>query len=313
MSTEKFQIKEQVPLAPFTSVKVGGPARFFLQATSADEIKAAATWAGGKALPVFVLGGGSNLLISDKGYDGLVIRVVDSRVHFSEDGVVGVGTGFSLSRLAAEAASRSLSGLEFAMGIPGTVGGAIRGNAGAFGGEMKDVVRSVTTLTPDGSVKTRAADELDFRYRHSIFKTNTDIILSCEIQLQKGDREEIRALQRERLEYRRARQPLELPSFGSTFKNVDFAALDPSLDERFHFSSVAANGVVAAGYLIDRMELKGFSVGGAQVSEKHANFLINTGEATAEHFAILIGIIQQKARTVFTGLHLELEIQFVGF
>lgn len=313
MNGEKDEIKEHIRLAPFTSIKVGGPARYFVQAGSVDKITAAARWAREKSLPIFILGGGTNLLISDTGYDGLVVRVVDSSANFHEDGVGEASAGYSLSRLAAEAASRSLSGLEFAMGIPGTVGGAIRGNAGAFSGEMKDVVRSVTALVSDGSVKTRAVDELDFQYRHSLFKTNTEIILSCVIQLQKGDREEIRALQRERLEYRRTRQPLESPSFGSTFKNVQLAALDPELEERFHFSSVAANGVVAAGYLIERMELKGFSVGGAQVSEKHANFLINTGDATAEHFVMLIGIIQQKARTVYRGLRLEPEVQFVGF
>lgn len=304
--------REGVALCDCTWMKIGGPAQYFLEARSKEVMIDAVQWARASCIPFVVIGGGSNLLVADRGYEGLVIRAVDSSIAFNGARVT-VGAGFNLGRLAARAAEHSLAGLEFAMGIPGTVGGAIRGNAGAFDGEMKDVVATVTVLTEGGTVVKRSRSELDFRYRHSRFKTNQEVILEAALELTHGDQAAIRALQRERLEYRRTHQPLEFPSLGSVFKNIPLSVFSPSLADRYGLEEASRNGLVPAGYLLDRFELKGTTIGRAQISEKHANFIINLGGATAEHVLMLMGIIQQKVRTALQGARLEPEIQFLGF
>lgn len=306
-------LQQNIPLAPLTWIKVGGSAKYFTQTQSSDEIVRAVRWAREKDLSFVVIGGGSNVLISDDGFDGLVIRATDSDVQFN-DTTVRTAAGANLTRMATLAGSKGLSGMEFAVGIPGTVGGAVRGNAGAFDGEMKDNVTSVTVLDENGNIVERPKDDLDFRYRHSRFKTNGEIILSATMVLSKGNPKAIRDVVRKRLDYRRERQPLSSPSLGSTFKNVPVAQLaDPDLETRYHFSAVAGRGTVGAGYIIDQLGLKGTTVGGAQVSKKHANFIINTGGATAEHVIMLMGIIQHNVQSVLKGLHLEPEIQLLGF
>ena len=244
-----------------------------------------------KNVPYFILGNGSNLLVSDKGYQGVVvqlyrnfgqIRVEDSQIHAQ--------AGALLSGIAAAAREASLTGFEFAGGIPGTLGGAVVMNAGAYGGEMKDVLKEVTVLTPEGGVLTLQADELHMGYRTSVIKEAGYIVLEAVISLEKGDQEEIRSRMQELAGMRTSKQPLSYPSAGSTFKRPEG-----------YF----------AGKLIMDSGLRGYQVGGAQVSEKHCGFVINTGNATAKDVTTLMSDVQRIVMEKF-GVKLEPEVKFLG-
>lgn len=306
-------LKENIPLAPFTYIKIGGPAKYFVQVGSSAELEHAVRVAYEENIPFRVLGGGANVLVLDTGFDGLVIRDITTDVTF-HDTQIHASAGYNLTKLANEAAKNGLSGLEFAFGIPGTVGGSIYGNAGAFNGEMKDVVVSARVMFQDG-IRELSNAELGFAYRHSVLKQEGKygVVLDAVLQLKKGDTTAIDTLQKERLHYRKTHQPLDKPSLGSVFNNVPVEEFPKQLREKFDIEHHSVNGVVPAGYINDRLELRGMHIGGAQLSEKHGNFIINAGGATADDVLMLVSAIKQKVRVGCAGLELHEEIQFLGF
>lgn len=313
LQKETPNVQENVLLGPLTYMKIGGPARYFLQASSATELENAVRQAMKWNIPFRVLGGGANVLVSDKGFDGLIIRNITTGVHFFGT-TVTVSAGYNLTKLAGEAAKKGLSGLEFAFGIPGTVGGAVYGNAGAFNSEIKDVLVSAKVLFPD-DVREMSSTDLGFQYRHSVLKEDGKygVVLEVELALKQGTTGDIHVLQKKRLDYRKEHQPLDRPSLGSVFKNVPVTDFPKDLLEKFDIAHHSAGGIVAAGYINDRLELKGMRIGDAELSEKHGNFIVNLGSATAEQVIMLVSAIKQKVRVGCGGLEMHEEIQYLGF
>ncbi len=283
-------VKPGEPLSAHTGFRTGGSCSMMLFPHDADSLAACVRLARECGVPHYILGNGSNVLAGDGGYEGAVIctgRV--NGLSFSGDRV-SCGAGTALSVLANECAERSLSGLEFAHGIPGTVGGAVFMNAGAYGGEIKDVLLSAEVFCADGVVRTLTAEQLCLGYRTSALSSSGGVLLGATFGLKAGERDEIRAAMGRFMQRRREKQPLELPSCGSTFKRPEGAY---------------------AAELIDRCGLKGFAVGGAAVSDKHAGFVVNTGGATS---ADVLSVIERVKSTVKqkTGYELEPEVRFLG-
>jgi len=285
------EVALNVPLAPLTSFKIGGCAELFVRPNNLMELLNTLSILRENNVPWFLLGAGSNLLIRDGGVRGAVVCLGDGFDYaHAKNGYILAGAAVSLAKLAAEAKNAELTGLEFASGIPGSLGGAVYMNAGAYGGEMKDVITEVSYVDADGTVKTVAAEECDFGYRKSIFTKGDKIIISAKLTLNKGNKDEIVASMRELNARRKEKQPLEYPSAGSTFKRPEG-----------HF----------AGSLIEQAGLKGYSVGGAQVSEKHAGFVINTGGAKAADVCELIRHVQKTVFEKF-NVRLEPEVKIIG-
>lgn len=283
-------IRTGVPLDKYTTLRVGGPADFFCEPESADELSRLLSAAEEMEMPVLLMGNGSNLLIRDGGFRGLVLHMGKglSRIERT-DGGLRAGAGALLSTLARAAQEHHLTGLEFAQGIPGSVGGGLYMNAGAYGGELGKVVSSVRVLD-NGKERTLNADEMGFAYRHTRAMEENWVILEANFRLEEGNPGEIAAAMQDFASRRREKQPLEYPSAGSFFKRP------PG-----HF----------AGALIEQSGLKGYAVGGAQVSEKHAGFLINRGGATAADFLRLMEYVQDTVEKRF-GVRLEPEVRIVG-
>lgn len=280
-----------VPMKGYTSFKIGGPAPLLVKATDLTQMSGILAKCHQLELRPIIVGKGSNLLIRDAGIDMPVLQIGE---QFADMQLVGdtsiyCRAGATLTRLCRFAMENALTGLEFAFGIPGSVGGAIYMNAGAYGGEMKDVVVSATHLNPDGTEGSFPAGELDFSYRHSAYTDTGLVITGATFQLRRGDREEIRRLMDETMQKRVDKQPLEYPSAGSTFKRP------------------VGN---YASALIDCCGLKGKRVGGAMVSEKHAGFVINYDDATCEDVLGLIAQIQDTVREQ-TGFELECEVKLL--
>lgn len=278
------------PLSAHTTFKVGGKCDIMVFPKSPQTLSSLILKAEQVGIKYFVMGNGSNVLFRDEGYAGAVFVLGEDMSEITvESGVITASAGATLSRVCKTALEHHLGGMEFAWGIPGTVGGAVYMNAGAFGGEMKDVVKSVTCIDKDGNLKTYSASELDFGYRSSRFTASKEIIVSASFALKDADYDKIKSRMDELIERRRLKQPLEYPSAGSTFKRPEGTY---------------------AGLVIENSGLKGYSVGGAQVSEKHANFVINKNGATA---ADIIKLISDVKRTVKekTGYDLECEIKLV--
>lgn len=305
-----MQIQENIILAPYTTFKIGGPAEYFCLVQSIEDVQEAIAFAKNKNLKIFVFGGGSNLLITDVGIKGLVIKLDLQKLEFI-DSIVKVGAGVSLAYLLNQSLDRNLTGLEFAAGIPGTVGGAVRGNAGTYGQAMGDVVQNIQYLDDNYQLQKMLASEADFAYRHSIFKEKNYLILEVELKLQAGDVEVAKNLVKERLTYRQNTQPND-PSAGCIFKNIAFEENEVSVlrDKGIEIDKFLANKKIPAAYLIEKSGLKGKTIGGAQVSEKHANYIINTGQAKAEDVLILTSFIKQQIRDKY-GIQLVEEVQFV--
>ena len=281
------KVLEQEPMARHTTFRIGGPADYFVELGSIEQIRAAIQVCREENLPWFVLGRGSNLLVSDKGYRGVILSIYkDFQKTEIQGETVTVQAGVLLTTLSGKVLDASLTGLEFASGIPGTIGGAVVMNAGAYGGEMKDIVRKVTVLDQDGEVRTLTCGEMQFGYRTSLAKKKGYIVLGAELTLKQGEKEKIREEMQTLKAKRIEKQPLEFPSAGSTFKRPEG-----------YF----------AGKLIMDAGLRGAAVGGAQVSEKHCGFVVNTGNATAADVRELMRRVQEKVQEQF-GVHLEPEV-----
>ena len=285
------RVLEAEPMGKHTTFRIGGPADLFVAPENTDEIKKLIAICKEEEVPYFILGNGSNLLVSDKGYRGVIIQLYRSFGQITlKENEIHAQAGALLSGIAAMAREASLTGFEFAGGIPGTLGGAVVMNAGAYGGEMKDVLKEVTVLTPEGEVVTLQARELQMGYRTSIIKESGYIVLEAVISLKKGDQDEIKSRMQELAGMRSSKQPLSYPSAGSTFKRPEG-----------YF----------AGKLIMDSGLQGYQVGGAQVSEKHCGFVINTGNATAKDVTTLMADVQRIVMEKF-GVKLEPEVKFLG-
>ena len=289
LGEEKVKVDE--PMKRHTTFRIGGPADYFLLPSSEEELSGILKICKNEELPYFILGNGSNLLVSDEGYRGVIIQLYRNYGDITVKGnEIHATAGALLSQIAAAAKNASLTGFEFAGGIPGTLGGAVVMNAGAYGGEMKDVLKEVTVMNQDGEILTIPADKLELGYRTSIIKTAGYIVLEAVISLKKGNIEEITALSRKLSAQRIEKQPLEYPSAGSTFKRPEG-----------YF----------AGKLIMDSDLRGYRVGGAQVSEKHCGFVINAGGATAEDVSTLMKNVTDIVYEKF-GVKLEPEVKFLG-
>ena len=278
-------------MAKHTSFRIGGPADVLAQPGNEAELAELLKRAAHHAVPVTLVGNGSNLLVRDKGIRGLVIKLSNLFSSITVAGnVLTFGSGISLAMASKKAASLSLSGLEFAVGIPGTIGGAVYMNAGAYDGEMAKVVTSVQVMDRQGQSSQLKADELDFSYRHTALQNSGLIVTSVTVSLQPGEAESIKAKMDDFSQRRIAKQPLELPSAGSMFKRpVGYFA----------------------GTLIEQTGLKGYTVGGAQVSTKHAGFVVNVGGATAKDVLQLISDVQAQVLAV-QGVQLEPEVLVLG-
>lgn len=289
LGEEGFRTEET--MAKHTTFRTGGPADLFLMPQNRTELKESIALLREYNVPYMVIGNGSNLLVGDGGIRGAVIQLYQRMQNISVEGTeMTLDCGALLSAAASQAADASLEGLAFASGIPGTFGGAVVMNAGAYGGEMKDVLLSADVLTADLEVKTIPVEELDLSYRHSIVPEKGYIVLGGKLRLKKGNEQEIRERMAELAQQRREKQPLQYPSAGSTFKRPEG-----------YF----------AGKLISDAGLKGKTIGGAQVSEKHAGFIVNIGDATTEDILNLIAFCQKTVQEQF-GVTLETEVKIVG-
>jgi UDP-N-acetylmuramate dehydrogenase len=310
-----MNIRKNIPLAQYTTFKIGGPAKFFCEAAQEEEILEALKFAKEKSFPVFILGGGSNVLVSDKGFDGLVIKISNFKFRISNLRIICDG-GLSLGKAVSESVKAGLTGIEWAAGIPGTVGGAVRGNAGAkaLGGEMSDNIDSVRVLNvADLQFKDYDSEMCGYEYRNSIFKQNPNlIILSANLKLKKGDKAESEKKIKEILAKRKEKQPMEFPSPGSFFKNP--LVKDKNLIKQFETDTgqKIRDSKIPAPWLIEEAGMKGEKIGEAMVSEKHANFIVNIGGATAEDVVMLAAVIKTRVRNKF-GIQLQEEVQMVGF
>lgn len=283
---------ENEPMAKHTSYGIGGPAKAYITPANKEDLASALQCAHQHQIPVHFVGSGSNLLVSDAGIDGLVFTLGKSFVHLEFDHNRAVAeSGVMLGKMVKEATKRNLTGLESLVGVPGTLGGAIVMNAGAFGGEISNYLITVEVMTMEGNLKNYSAEDIAFSYRHSTFKDN-EIILSAEFELLEADPETIQIEKTKASQGRKKTQPLRFRSAGSVFKNPE--------------------GDKAAGYLIDKAGLKGTRRGDAEISEHHANFFINHGKAKAEDIAGLIRLARKEVKEKF-GIMLDLEIKTMGF
>lgn len=282
----------QEPMAKHTTFRVGGPADYFFAPSTADGIKAALDYCKQEKIPHYIIGNGSNLLVSDQGYRGAVIQIFRnlSKVQVEKDTMIRAQAGASMAVVAKLALNSGLTGMECLSGIPGTIGGAVTMNAGAYGGEIKDVLVEVTVVDDQGQIVTIPAEKLELGYRTSVIAKKQYVVLEAVLSLKKGDQDQILARMNELKEQRVSKQPLEYPSAGSTFKRPEG-----------YF----------AGKLIQDAGLAGYTVGGAQVSEKHCGFVVNVGGATAGDIYRLICDVQDK---VWEKDHvlLEPEVKMLG-
>ena len=289
--TGKDNVRINEPMKNHTTFKIGGPAQYYVTPESVTQIQEVVSLCRDMNIPLHVIGNGSNILVGDDGVDGVVLALFNTFSDYEiKDNVITAQAGMSLIKLAVIALREGLTGLEFASGIPGSVGGAVYMNAGAYDGQMKDVVTSVTVLDEAGNIRILGRDELDMGYRTSAVAKHNMIVLQVIIELKAGNKEQIKDRMNQLSELRKQKQPLEYPSAGSTFKRPEG-----------YF----------AGKLIADAGLKGYSIGGAAVSEKHAGFVVNMGGATAKDVVELTDYIKKRIIEQF-GVTLELEIKKIG-
>lgn len=306
--------QQNIPLSQYTSYKIGGPAAYFAEAKSIAEINDALDFWKEKNCSLFVIGGGNNVLFSDSGFPGLVLKISLESMEVSEK-KIAAGAGVKFSDAVSAALNKGLSGLEWAAGLPGTVGGAVFGNAGAFKEETKDSVIEVKSLRLDDPSRIIVRDNkaCAFGYRTSVFKEKKDeIIVEAVFELKPGRKEEIEKTMQEHIQYRINKQPLEYPSAGSVFKNIRLADVPEKFREELKpVIKVDPFPVVAVAYLLSEAGLKGTRSGGAMISEKHPNFIVNLGGAAAEDVKNLIRIAKEKIYDKF-AVKLEEEIQIIS-
>jgi len=281
------------PMKKHTSFKIGGNADFFVSVKTIEELKQALFYAKQKHIPTTIIGNGTNILVSDSGIRGIVIKIDIQKFDLKEENdyiEISVGSGNKMMALTTQLKNQEISGLEQLSGIPGTIGGAIYMNAGAYGKEMKDIVISTRCMNMKGEIFELSNEEQKFEYRSSVFNTKEYIILEAKLKLKKGKKEDIELQMNEYLNQRKEKQPLEYPSAGSTFKRQE--------------------GIITAK-LIDECGLKGYKIGGAMVSEKHAGFIVNTGDATAKDVLELIKYVKDEVYKKY-GVKIEEEVKIVG-
>ena len=287
--TEAVLVNE--PMSRHTTFRIGGPADYFVMPSENGQIRDVIRMCREQAVPYYVMGNGSNLLVGDRGFRGVIIQIGRNMSRIDVAGTrIRVQAGALLSKVASAALEASLAGMEFASGIPGTLGGALRMNAGAYGGEMKDIVRGAEVLTAEGEIRQLLVDEHSRALRTSVIARNDYVALGAELSLEPGDPKEIRAKMEELKRRRIEKQPLEYGSAGSTFKRPEG-----------HF----------AGKLIEEAGLRGYTVGGAQVSEKHCGFVINRGGATAADVMQLMRDVTERVKEN-SGVTLEPEVKRIG-
>lgn len=308
-----LNIQENIPLAKYTTFRIGGLAKYFVEVKNLEELEDALLYAKEKKLDFFVLGGGSNILVSDNGFSGLVIKLKINEFKVKGE-KMEIGAGVYLAKVVRDAGEQELAGMEWAMGIPGTLGGAVRGNAGAYGGEIKDVLETVKVFdTEKMKLEIFQNADCDFHYRQSMFKQKPQlVVISAVLKLKKGNNDEIQKKMQEIIIGRMKKLPQNAPSAGSFFVNpvVNNKKLIQEFEEEKGVKSKA--GKLPAGWLIEKVDLKGKKVGGAMVNENQTNYIVNTGSATAEDVMILSSLIKQKVR-VKLGVQLNEEVQFIGF
>ena len=306
-------VQTDVPLSKYTTFKIGGLAKYFFVAQDNEELVRAVTFAKKLKIPSYILGGASNVLISDQGFNGLIIINQAKDIIFKKENRVVADAGVNLMELVNKTAAEGLTGLEWAAGIPGTVGGAVRGNAGAYRGQIADNLIGVEVMR--GS-KQFILDKKNcgFGYRDSVFKHNNDVIISAEFQFETGDKEKVQSRIKEILVERKLKQPLEFPSAGSIFTNVFITNQNQDAVNKLNNlpPEYLEYKKIPAAWLIEQLDLKGKTIGGAQVSDKHANFIINLGKATANDVIQLISLVKMKVRNTY-GIELMEEIEYVGF
>lgn len=284
-------IKTNEPMSNHTSFKIGGKADYFITPNNINELKAVIEACKQNGIYYYIIGNGSNLLVGDKGFKGAIIQIYTNMNSFLvTETTIKAEAGIMLSKLANVALDNNLTGLEFASGIPGTLGGAVSMNAGAYGGEMKQIINKCTVINENGEIYELCNQELEFNYRKSIISKSNLIVLNAEIGLNYGDYNKIKSYMSDLNQRRKTKQPLEFPSAGSVFKRP--------------YNNFAGKLIMDAG-------LKGFSIGGAQISEKHCGFIINKDNAKAQDVLDLIKYIQQVVNQKF-NIWLETEIKFIG-
>ena len=288
----KENIRTNESLRDHTTYKVGGTCKYFVTPKDLEELITLIKYLRKNNMKYMILGNGSNTIFSSKEYDGVIINLSNLNSMKIEGNKINVEAGYQLIKLSMDALNNGLSGLEFAAGIPGNIGGAIFMNAGAYKSDMSNLVETVTFLDENLELKTLSKEELGFTYRKSIFQKNNYIIISTVLNLTPGNKDDIKELMDKRKERRIESQPLEYPSAGSVFRN-------PSED-------------IFAGKLIEDLGLKGYTIGGAQISEKHANFIINIGNATGEDIKALIDLVKSKVKAEY-DIDLHVEQRFINF
>lgn len=306
-------IQENVALAPYTTLKVGGPAEFFVEISSSIELLEVLKIAEENHWPIFILAGGSNLIVADRGFKGLVIKLNLQSLTLNGQHLTA-GASTPMSEIVEAAVNEGLAGLEWAGGLPGTFGGAIRGNAGCFGGEIKDSVLMVKSIKmKEGKEVIRDDSACKFGYRDSIFKTCEEVIIEATLQLKAGSKEELAKMVADHIEYRRQRHPLEFPNAGSIFKNVPLEKVPkehlPLFEEAIKNDPFP---IVPTAKIIAVAGLKGLRVGETQVSEKHTNMFVNLGHASAADLLKLIDKVKQEIKQRYQ-INLEIEPELVGF
>lgn len=312
-----IEIKKHVALAPYTIYKIGGSARFFVEVTDAQDLREALEFAINKNLAYVILGAGSNVLISDDGFNGLVIRMTGGGIHV-EGECITVDAGVMMARAVMESGRARLRGFEWGIGVPGTIGGSIRGNAGCFGGEMKDVIESVEVFDMDTQeMKHFSHQDCGFGYRNSLFKIHPEwIIVSATLRLEKGNQQiiqqEIGRIAQERI----VKQDIGTKSCGCIFKNVRWPPDRSEIEKHcLQFPELAIfrdRATIPSAFLIDRCGLKGQCVGSICISDKHANFFINSGGGTSNEVIKLIKATKEEVKRKY-GIDLEEEIHLIGF
>ena len=320
-----MNIRKNVNLAKYSNYKIGGPADYFLEAKTVADLQRGIKIAAERNLPIFILGSGTNLLISDKGFKGMVVRPALQSIKVIKNNFVEVGSGLLVNDFINFTIRNGLSGMEWAGGLPGTVGGAVRGNAGCYGGETKDLIVSVKSVRlADGKTIKRNNKQCLFGYRDSVFKQNNgkEIIVSAIFRLKPGKKEEMKKLIQEKIDHRLSRHPMDRPSIGSTFKNIPLAQICPEGSKKyseavwkseFKFKKVVFPvkndpfPVIPVAYAISKVGVMGKSAGGAMVSPKHPNFIINMGGAKARDVEELISLVKKSVWRKFK-IRIEEEI-----